>query len=113
MLTGQDVEIRRGQAVTIAFHIPGAAGATGAQWYLALANTTAPADRDLARATGGQGITLTDQGEDLLVQVALDGTQTENLPVGRRYHELWLTDVESKPVPVAEGSFRIKDSLKA
>ena len=113
MLSGQDVEVKRGQDITLRFTVLGAAGATAAQWHLALAATTALADHDLDRATGGQGITLTDEGEDLLVEVALTATQTEGLRVGRRYHELWLTDVEGKDVPVAEGAFLIRDSLKA
>lgn len=112
MKEGQNDKVRRGQDRILRFTVAASAGATAAQWYLAATDSTPVADQDLRLSTGGNGVTIADQGADLIVEVALSAAQTEALPVGRRFHQLWITDVQGKALPVAEGTFTVVDSLK-
>ena len=109
---GQDFTIWRGEDRTLEFLVPGQAGAVLAYWYLAANRFKATGNADLALSVGN-GITLEDSGDDLLVKVTVTKTQSASLPLGLRHHELWLNDTSGQDRLVAEGRATINDSVRA
>lgn len=112
VIPGQDAEIRRGQYVNLEFLVANGAGLVGATWYCAEKPGSLAGDR-LVTLTSPTQVSVTDQGADLLVRVTLLEAQTEPLPAGRLYHELWVIDSLGRAVPAAEGVLTVQDSLRS
>jgi hypothetical protein len=74
----------------------------------AIASGRAAASRDLM-LTLGSG--TSHDGSGGVVSVAFTKEQTEALPVGRRWAELWITDSGGRRDLVAAGACIVKDSL--
>jgi hypothetical protein len=111
MKTGQNFTLGRGEERVQRFVAVGCAGATAAQWYCALSPDTAAGHHDLDLTTGGGGIVLNDAGADAHVDLTFTAVQTEALPVGRRWHELWIT-LGGLSARRATGTVTVQDTLK-
>lgn len=111
MREGQNITVRRGQDLTLRFTCTDASGASEAYWYVGKTSETPIAERTVWSSTSG-GITMTPNGDDMIVSVALTRVQTEALAVGRLFHQLWLIDGVGNLVPNAEGTLTVKDSLR-
>lgn len=108
LLSGQDVTIRRNQYAILDFVVAGGAGCTAATWYCAEKASSVP--DDVLLEIGGS---VSDVGADLIVNVPLLEAQTEALPAGRLFHQLWVTDSLNRSVPAAEGTLTVNDSLRS
>ena len=109
-LTGQNFSLRRGEDRTVRFVVEGGAGTTAAFWYTGA--NKASAVRDLALATGGNGITMVDVGLDCNIDVTVTKEQSELLPLGWRYHELWGINSSGSDRHYSEGGMVVEESLR-
>lgn len=113
METGQDIEIRKSEDAILAFTVPGQAAIQVARWFTAPQRESLPDEHVLDLDTEDEGgVTLSADGDDLIVEVTLTNEQTEAFPVGELHHELWLEDVQGRRIPVAEGRIAVLDSLR-
>lgn len=108
LLSGQDTDVRRSQYLILEFRVAGGAGCTAATWYCAEKASSVP--DDVLLEIGGS---VSDVGADLIVNVPLLEAQTEALPAGRLFHQLWVTDSLNRSVPAAEGTLTVNDSLRS
>ena len=109
-IIGQNFSLRRGEDRTIRFLIEGGAGTTTATWYTAV--NKAAAARDLTLTSGGGGILITAVGADVHVDVTISKVQSEALPLGWRYHELWGVDASGQDRHFSEGGMVVEESLR-
>jgi hypothetical protein len=113
MEQGQNVSVWRSGLAQFSYLIPDAGNTVAANWYCAVAATSIPTAVLLSLAVGS-GLTLTNVGDelaDLQVSVSLTPAQTEALPLGYLYCELWL-ELLGEPVAVATGTLSVFDSLR-
>lgn len=110
--TRQHVRIDKGGVKRLRFRCRGAAGATAAAWYIAARRTSILADHFLDLTSSTSAVTITNDGEDAIVVVVVNQAQTEALPAGAQFHQLWLSDAGGDPVPAAEGTATVFDSLR-
>jgi hypothetical protein len=110
---GNPPTIRRGTSPTFTFAVKNPdgtpknlVGATEATFAIAFDRN--PAARDL-QLTLGDGVTH--DGADGNVTVAFTKEQTDALPVGNRWCELWLTDFAGSRDLVGEGKIAIIETL--
>jgi hypothetical protein len=112
MKTGQNFTIGRGEQRVVRFVAEGGAGATTAAWHIAEKASTPAGQHDLDLSSTDGGITLTDAGEDAYVDLHFTSAQTEALPLGLRWHELWVT-VRGLDARRATGKVKVEDTLKS
>lgn len=62
--------------------------------------------------TGGDITIISIDGTDDGVQISFGDSDTENLAIGRYYHEVWVTDPGGNDTPVCTGWVTIKPSPK-
>ena len=110
METVLDVTIYKGQIADLIFSVASAGGVPDAHWYLADGPNIPTVEQRLILTT--PVITLEEVGIDEVITVPLNSVQTESLPAGRLFHQLWVTDSSGFPVPVAEGVLIVKNSLR-
>jgi hypothetical protein len=108
-LTGQNFSLRRGEDRTVRFIVEGGASTSAAYWYTSA--NKASSVRDLSLATGN-GIVVNDSGPDCHVDVTITKTQSEALPLGWRYHELWGVDASGQDRHYSEGGMVVEESLR-
>lgn len=110
----QDFTLRRGEDVVLRTTIAGQAEAQIAQWFLAPQRESLFDEHVLDLDSSGiGGVTLTTDGDNLIVDVRLTAAATEAMTPGTYHHELWLEDVLDQHVCVAEGAVEVLDSLIA
>lgn len=111
---GNELTIRRGTSPTHIFAcvLKGTStpkNLTGAtEVTLAIAAGRNAASRDLM-LTLASGITHDDAGG--IISAAFTKEQTEALPVGRRWAELWVTDSDGRRDIVGDGVCKVLDTL--
>lgn len=111
---GQAPTFYRGTSPSLTFAVTVAGTSTpkdltgASEASFAIAPYRAAASRDLL-LTLGDGVTHNDTGG--VVTVALTAEQTEALPVGRRWLELWITDSQGRRDMVGAGDCFIYDTL--
>jgi hypothetical protein len=109
--TKQNFNVGRSEGKRVRFRVTGGAGATEAAWYAAPAPTSTPDERFAALVAPEPGISMTDLGSDLVVDILLSPSQTEGFPVGTMYHELWAT-IDGFPERRAIGTMTVDDTLR-
>lgn len=107
-VTGEHIDIRKGEDYSVAFMVDGAAGATAASFHMAASRTSSVHDIDLTQISGVEISTVGTQGK---VVVRMTRTQTANLPwTGLRYFEVTTTKNGDRRT-VTEGTAGILPSL--
>lgn len=114
MLTGQNFILGRGEQFKLRFIVAGAAGATSAEWHMAANEAAMISAHDLDLSSQDGGITLTDApgGVDAYADLHFTAVATEALPVGKRFHELWVT-LGGETKRRATGKVTVQDTLKS
>jgi hypothetical protein len=109
--TKQNFNVGRSEGKRVQFVIAGGAGATGVAWYAAPAPTSLPEERFAVMISPVAGLSMTDQGADLVVVLMLTPEQTEEFPVGAMHHELWAT-IDGIPERRSIGTMTVDDTLR-
>jgi hypothetical protein len=112
--TGQPLTIRRGSSPTHTFNILEAGttnpknliGATEVTFVIAAGRRATKRDLMLTLGNG-----TSHNGAGGVVSVAMTAAQTEGLPDGDRYCELWVTDLEGRRDVVGEGLCKVLNTL--
>lgn len=107
-VTGERIDIRKGEDYSCAFMVDGAASATEASFHMAASRTSSMHDIDLDETAG---VEITTVGTQAKVVVRMTRVQTAALPwTGLRYFELTTTKAGARKT-VTEGTADVLPSL--